>query len=291
MLSHKSALFLSIVIISPAFLLSASPVSGMWLIDGSGTLVQVESQVLGRQADVRQPATVSGEDGAAPTFETVEPALGDSRQRELDNRQEQVKRTFETQVEARRKQLNNLGQERKSKIEVSGRQLRVKQELRSETGRVVSETETELSESESLSLEHAPGELLEISPGSDGQLEVRGERVRTRTHFPLSIGADNELIITKKDGTEKVVTVLPDAAVARLEQKGFTSVAAESELSDTEDGTAVYQLAAEEEKRILGLFRRKFRQSVSVSVETGEILNVAPVASEAWERWLEKFSF
>lgn len=133
----------------------------------------------------------------------------------------------------------------------------------------------------------------------DDEIEVRQGHVRTRTHFPITIGPENELIITTPAG-QKVVTVLPDAAMKNLLQKGFPMAAptppestpsasdegsgsgdlddviSESESTDVTleevDGTLVYMAKAKKGAKFLGLVPVEGAVTAEVSAETGQVL-------------------
>jgi len=125
----------------------------------------------------------------------------------------------------------------------------------------------------------------------DGEIEIEGERVRTRTNFPLSIGENNQLMITKKDGTTKEVAILPDAAVKNLEQKGFVPTL-EAELTvDESTKEAVYDVDVKEEKRFLGLFKVTFDKRARISAKTGEVSDESSPRLPFWQRFLDRFSF
>lgn len=123
--------------------------------------------------------------------------------------------------------------------------------------------------------------------GEKVELEIEG--VRARTNFPISIGPNNELIITTPAGS-KVVTVLPDAAVKNLLEKGFpvaspsgvqpgdgspsatlTGLSQDVVLVE-EDGALVYKAKVKKSSRLLGLVTIEGEYEAKVSAETGQII-------------------
>ncbi len=141
-------------------------------------------------------------------------------------------------------------------------------------------------------------EEIEIEAEEDG-LEIRQRRVSARTGFPLSIGTNNELIVTTPAGV-KEVTILPDAAIARLLENGILSriVSQEPQASpgaalagiqqielQIENGRLIYEAQGERDVKFLGLLPVAARIRAKVSAETGATL----AAEEPW--FLDVFGF
>ena len=137
----------------------------------------------------------------------------------------------------------------------------------------------------------------------DDGVELEQGHVRARTNFPITIGPNNELIITTPAGT-KVVTILPDEAVKNLLQKGFplatpsalpqtgkstssailTAQSQEVKLED-DNGTLVYKAKAKKTAKFLGLVPVEGEVEAKVSAETGQVLEL----KEPW--YLSTFGF
>lgn len=290
-MSQRTSLIVGIALIVFSFFTVSqnSSVLASWLIDRSGTLVEVDPAVLGDSDDNND--SDDADDDNDNDDNDVEEQRVETEKRALEIRTENAKKTLERQTEAREKTLEQNKQVRKSRIEVKGNRLEIRQELRDENGKTVRELKTELPENELLHIEREDGERLELKAREGRTVELKGERVRMRTNFPLTVGEDNALIITKKDGTQKTVTFLPDAAVANLEAKGFITDSTETNLEESADGTPVYKFEAQEEKKLFGLFRRQFKKSVEVSAETGEIVGEADSEPSAFGRFLSRFAF
>ena len=154
---------------------------------------------------------------------------------------------------------------------------------------------------------------VEVKSQDNAAVVIRN-KLATQTHFPLTVNLEtNELIVTTPKG-EKVVTVLPDQAVANmlaakvLDQVGgkggirwleqqvatpsSTPVATPSAepsaspsaepageeaavvLTVNDDGELVYEISGIKLERLLGLIPVGLRRKVIVSAETGELIRV-----------------
>ncbi len=288
----KSAL--ATVLAMTVFALLALPVQADYLYDRSGTLISVEGSVL-------------GEDDAEAKIEKSEEAKKRSEQV-----REKAKQQLEQQIEARQR-LNEKNQ-LKSRLEIKTEEgkFKLKQEITDRAGNTTKK-EVELKAGESLHVESEDGARTEIKPvimelkserqeqreenkearieNREQKLELIRNQVRTETQLPLSVGPDNELIITRPDGTTKVVTVLPDQAVENLRNRGIVldDPTVAPELTENSRGDLVYRLEREEERRLLGL-RLKFRRATEVSAETGEVTTISQETNPV-KRWLESLVF
>lgn len=128
------------------------------------------------------------------------------------------------------------------------------------------------------------------------ELEIEQHRVRAKTSFPLTVGQNNELIVTTPAGT-KEVTILPAEAVNRLLQAGvFTQVeniasagstataASQIELK-SERGALVYEVDGVKQANLLGLIPVSTSVQAHISAETGVVTGV----SQPW--FLNFFGF
>ena len=238
-----------------------------WLIDRSGTLVEVDSSVLGRNDS------------------------DNSMQGTPDAQQVQVR--FEQATEARVQSQETYQQRVKSQLEIKeGSVMQVKQAVMNKEGQVIRRKELELEPGEKLKVERRDGKYLELGSDEEGKFEIMQSKFRTKTELPVSIGDDNEIIITRPDGTEKIVSVLPDVAAENLRASGLSlsSENQELELEDIGDVPS-YRFAVKQEKKFLGLFKRLYNQESVVSAETGEIVSTTSTEDSPLVRFLETFSF
>lgn len=279
------------------FSILALPARADYLYDRSGTLVPIDGSVLGDEDVVSASPTTSSN-------------RSESEIKREEQKREQAKKMLESDIEARKK-LNEKN-ETKSRLEVRSEdgKFKLKQEIKDKMGRVINK-EVELKEGESLHVENERGERTEIKPmvmdrieerqenreerkeerveNRAQKLELIKEKVRARTDFDLSVNEDNELIVTKPDGSSRVVTVLPDQAVAKLQEKGILVEGETPELTENEAGQPVYKVSQEEERRILG-FAIKFKRDSEVSAETGEVETKSGETNPV-KRLLERFLF
>ncbi len=128
------------------------------------------------------------------------------------------------------------------------------------------------------------------------ELEIEQHRVRAKTSFPLTVGANNELIVTTPAGT-KEVTILPAEAVNRLLQTGvFTQVENSASAGSTataasqielksERGALVYEVDGVKQANLLGLIPVSTPVQAHISAETGVVTGV----SQPW--FLNLFGF
>ncbi|GAB4026188.1 MAG: hypothetical protein Fur0011_0950 [Candidatus Microgenomates bacterium] len=277
------------------FSLLAIPARADYLYDRSGTLTPINGVVLG------------DDDQLSSSSPSPSTPRSESEKKREEQKREQDKKMLEREIEARKK-LNEK-QEVKSQLEIKSEdgKFKLKQEIRDKDGRVTNK-EVELKEGESLHVENDRGERTEIKPmtkeeiqenrevrkgerieNREQKLQIIKDKIKARTDFNLSVNEDNELIVTKPDGSSRVVAVLPDEAVAKLQEKGILVEGSTPELTENDAGEAVYRITQEEERRILG-FAIKFKRQNEVSAETGEVKTKSGETNVV-KKWLERFVF
>lgn len=293
---QKSALITVLGLV--LFSLLAIPARADYLYDRSGTLTPIDGAVLGDDDQLTS---------SSPSRSTTR---SESEKKREEQKREQDKKMLEREIEARKK-LNEK-QEIKSQLEIKSEdgKFKLNQEIRDKNGRVTKK-EVELKEGESLHVENERGERTEIKPmgvelkeerkemreaqkeerveNRQQKLELIKEKVKARTDFSLTVDEDNKLIVTKPDGSSRVVTILPDEAVAKFQEKGILVDGSIPELTENAAGEAVYRVTQEAERRILG-FAIKFRRENEVSAETGEVESKSGETNPV-KRWLERFFF
>ncbi len=292
------------------FSILALPARADYLYDRSGTLISVDGSVLGDDDPKDEVENESEDEEVVSASPTTSSNRSESEIKREEQKREQAKKTLAREVEARKKM--NDKNETKSRLEVRSEdgKFKLKQEIKDKNGRVINK-EVELKEGESLHVENERGERTEIKPmimelkeerqenreerkedrveNREQKLEIIKEKVKARTDFDLSVNEDNELIVTKPDGSSRVLTVLPDQAVAKLQEKGILVEGETPELTENEDGQAVYKVSQEAERRILG-FAIKFKRDSEVSAETGEVETKSGETNPV-KRFLERFLF
>ena len=292
---QKSAtvIILSLVLFS----VLAIPARADYLYDRSGTLIPIDGSVL-------------GDDDSVTSSPAPSSSRSESEKKREEQKREQDKKKLEREIEARKK-LNNKN-EIKSQLEIRSEDGKYKldQEIKDQNGRVTKK-EVELKEGESLHIENENGDRTEIRPmvmelkndrkeimaeqktkreeNHEQKLEIIKDKIKARTDFNLIVNEDNELIVTKPDGSSRVVTILPDQAVAKLQEKGVLVGGETPELTENEAGEAVYKVSKEEERRFLGI-ALKFKRDSEVSAETGEVETKSGETNPV-KRLLERFLF
>ncbi len=278
-----------------------------YLIDGSGYLIKVDGSVLGDDdqvevenedaEDIREVPNQAIPRGTNPgNIQRTENSVAETN-REMEKRnaekiREAAKQKLERQIEANKRKSPSKNE---FELETDGDKLKIKQKIELRNG-THQETEVELEPKESLHVDQSDGERLEINAVKNGELEIRREKLKAKTELPLTVNNNNELVVTRPDGTTKIVTVLPDQAVEKMIEKGLLDDVAEVENSDdiqlTENkaGEPVYQIKHEETKRFLGLFRARFQKQTEVSAETGVTVTTS-TESSPFRKFLERFSF
>lgn len=274
-----------------------SPVQADYLYDRSGTLTSVGGDVLGQDTDDQDDS--DSQDSAREV-----------EQKRAEQAREQAKKTLERQIEARQKLNEKNRVESQLETKTEDGKFKLKQETKDQQGRVTKK-EVELKPGESLHLEDERGERTELKPmvmelkderqetresvkterveNREQKLEIIKNKLKAKTEFDLSVNEDNELIVTKPDGSSRVVSILPDVAVTKLAEKGFLLADETPELTENESGEAVYRVTQEEEKRFLGL-ALKFKRHTEVSAETGDVTTTSAETNPV-KRWLERFLF
>lgn len=255
-----------------------------WLIDRTGTLVEVDGVVLGDDADSLD--MVEGEDGGAPSFESQDPS-DDRKLMELKKREES-RTKLESEIQTREKKLDARKEQVKSLISRDQDKLKVKQIIENKDGKVDKTTDTELEPGEKIRLQHKAGEV-DISAMGDN-IDIGHKDFTAHAKFPLSIGENNELIVTRPDGTQKTVTILPDQAAEKMRLRGLDATSQEADLVE-ENGEPVYKFATTQEKRFLGIFRTRFESETTVSADTGEVVDNTSSETSPLRKLLLRLSF
>lgn len=274
---------LPIILTSALFLLliTQAPVSADYLYDRTGALVPVDGRVLGDD-DVQEEQELEIEDSNTPDSNSHNRAsedLRESEKRAEEQRREQSKKDLEKQIEARQKIQEKTNTRSRLEVESENGKLKLKQELTSPNGRTT-KRELELQPQESLYVENEQGEhtelkakLLDPDLSSKGKIELIKSRIKSETPLPITVNENNQLILTKQDGSTKILTVLPDEAKTKFVEQGFLSSDTESvpELTTNLAGDPVYAMSTLKERYVFGLFKLDFKTKSELDVESGEI--------------------
>lgn len=265
--------------------------SADWLIDASGTIMKIDASVLGDD-DVRE------------TEVEDENEVREDKRKNNDNNQEVLKKRAEKVREETKKNLERkielnkrLNQNIENKYELTAKdgELKIKQKTRSLNGEE-KETEIEIKKAETLHVDQEDGKSLTIDAVKSGELEIKKNKFSGRTRLPISVNSNNELIVTRPDGSTKVVTVLPDQAIEKMVEKGLMEpgtldLSTENlELTTDTSGEPVYKVKKEMNKKVLGLFPMKFSSETSISATDSELVESKSTETNRWRKFLERLA-
>lgn len=263
------------------------PARADWLIDRSGSLVQVDGTVLGE------------EDSAVAVTTEVKEESVETQEKEKKQR-EHYRQNLERQIEARKKVQERTGQTATYEVKSEANKLRIKQEIKNREGKTLEKREIELKPKESLRVEGENGEHTRINSVRDGMLEVAKEKIKTRSEMEVKVDEKNEILVTLPNGKEREVK-LPDQALTRLVENGVISKIEGDdnayELVTGSNGEPVYKVDGQVEKKLFGLFKLKFAQKIEVAAssegdntqEVGDVVNTES-RETGWRRFLERLS-
>lgn len=256
----------------------ALPVRADWLLDRSGTLVQIEGDILGD-----------------------DDARGEAKE-ELKQRQEKSRETLKNQIEVRKTIQEKTGNKSRVELESEMGQLKLKQEIKDEKGKLIRKQEVELKSGDALHVEQEDGETVRVDARKDGRLEMVKNRVKTNSDLDLQVGEKNEISVTLPNGKTKEIA-LPDKALERLVANGVIASSeggseSQYELIAGKNGEPVYRVEGQVEKKLLGLFKLKFAQKLSVAagssddgtLAAGDIVESESQETSPWRRFLERMS-
>lgn len=272
-----------------------SPAFADWVIDTQGNLTHV-ANVLGDQVGV----------GAEPTrtpepVQTPEPQSTDSPQH--DNLPEAQKQATERRLEAAHKQQELKSEMQKKALEQKREtvkflleaskegQLSVKENLLDKNGKTVNQKDVQIPDTEKLKLAQPDGKSVEVDAIKTGGFEIGQGQFKAQTKLPLSVNANNELQITRPDGTTKIVTVLPDQVAAKLGQIGQAVNPGSVQLTTNSAGNPVYVVDHQTTKKFLGLFNVQFGVQTAVSATDSNNMTTTTTENSPLRRLLEQLSF
>ena len=298
---------LTALFLSPIFsLLSPAQVQADWLLDRSGTIVQIDGSILGDDDSVDEVENENEvenelEDDNDDSKNESMQRENESRREELKQQQEKSRELLKKQTEIRLKKQEKSGQKSQTEIRVEDGKSKLKQEIRDANGKLIQKREIEIKDGESLHIEQEDGETVEIDARQDGRLEMVKNRIKTRSELNLQVGEKNEISVTLPNGKTKEIA-LPDKALERLVANGVIESTEGGEESQYEliagkNGDPAYEVEGTVEKKLFGLFKLKFAQKMEVaaagsddgSVEAGDVVETES-RETGWRRFFERFS-
>lgn len=269
-----------------------------WLIDRSGTIIQLDPIVLGDD-DVQEVEVEGSSNASEAQREQLKQQAEVKREAQKTQREESrelAKQKLERKIELNERVNKNV----KNKYEISTKDgdLKVKQKTKLRNGQET-ETEIEFEENETLHIDQENGESVDIEASNNrGELKITKAKFEGRTRLPISVNENNELTVTRPDGTTKIVTVLPDVAVAKMIERGILTNSGSVdnpstenvELTTSESGEPVYVVRQEVAKKFLGLLKMKFKSETEVSATDAESVTTNSVETNPWRRFLESLA-
>ena len=296
---NKYIIFFAIFIIQ--YSLFTPLVSADWLIDRSGTLVKLDPLVLGdndeqkseikneEKKDERKQEEVKSEQSKNRSDEN-KPSEVEKKSQEKSR--ERAKEKLESTIKINEIKANKNKTETESEIEIEDSKFKIKQKIKDQNGRET-ETELEMEQDEEVEVESLDGDEVKkfrLKTRDDDSVEVERNNIRVHTRLPISINSDNELVVTRPDGTQKVVAVMPDQALAKLREQNIliSDDSVDTPELEEEDGQSVYKIDGEKQEKVLGIFKISYRTKAVVSAETGEIVRTE---LSNLDRFLSIFSF
>lgn len=104
---------------------------------------------------------------------------------------------------------------------------------------------------------------------------LKSDNVEAKSKFPVSVNSKtSELTVTTPAGS-RVVTILPDQAVANMLREEKFATASSVTLVENENNQLAYRIRAEKSKRFLGIFKVAIPVISEVSAQDGAILTTS----------------
>lgn len=307
-MSHK---LFAVAIIGTLFLVIHAPAQASWHLSSTGALYYVPGSVLG---DDESEVENESEDNDSSESESKSESKSESESREVEveseraspaaeNQREQIKQAAEKQVETAKQQYEQAREKLKKEAEQKAKarervleqnkqklelklksvtdpeeakaiRLQIEEQVRNEDGTIAEVNARELEDDDSVVITRPDGTEVVVTATTLKRLEIMREKIKTSTELPITVNDANELILTKPDGTTQPLTVLPDEAVGRLQERGLLSGSVKLESSEliASPEEALYRLETTRQEKVLGLIPVALREQYSVSAATGELV-------------------
>lgn len=279
-------------------------IQAWWLVDQFGQLLKMDSngQVLGDEdKSQRQEQKIEIKNEIRKDEQKTE--IKEKKKEEIKDRieikQGEKKREFESKGIKIKMEQKNGELKIKTKNEVTGEETELETKIeRKERPEIKKSREAEELaepiEPQEVREQPEPEEETEIMRvreredknevrinSRNGEFVIDRNNVGAATDFPLTVDSQtNALTVTTPSG-EKQVTTLPDQAVQNmLMSKVIDTVSGQNSANSSSqvkmiqksDGTLVYEVEGERQKKLFGLMPLKFKKTAVVSVETGALV-------------------
>lgn len=314
---NKHFVVFGLIAISLFTLVATSPtsVSADWLLDRTGTLIKIDPRILGdddiNEIKIEDQNEVKVEVESSPSSTSKPESDKENKEQQRINEaakkqaeiarkaSDKAKDALERTIKTNELKKAKTNVKKESEIEVEGDKLKIKQKIRDVNGEVV-ETETQFEKNEVLQIESKTGDetkKFKLRARQDDSVELEKDGVKVGTKLPISINENNELVVTRPDGTTKIVKVMPDQALKMLRDQNITPDDSVTDVNgdstglpelEEEDGNSVYKVDGQKEEKVFGLFKVAYKTKAVVSAETGELVRTE---LSGLDRFMSIFSF
>ncbi len=294
MTKNLAVFALTMLIIGSVATKLTAPAFADWLIDSKGNLTHV-TNVLGDQVgsaptETPEPVQTPEPKQTAEPAQTTEPT--EAQKQAMERQSEAAKKAAELQNEMQKKVLEQKRETIKFMLEASKEgQLNVKENVLDRNGKTINQKDTNIPDNEKLTVDQPDGKPVQIDAIKDGGFEIGQEQFKAQTKLPITINANNELQVTKPDGTKQILTVLPDQVVAKLGQTSQPVSPSNVQLTTNSAGDPVYVVNHEINKKLLGLFNVQFGAQTTVSATDPNAVTTTPTSTSILTKLLEQLSF
>jgi len=293
---------------------SAPQVLADWLIDRSGTLIQVDGAILGDDDDQdgveqQQETESKNESESSQVSDSTDTSRSGGENRRVEQQREIQKQNLEKSREALKQQTERRvkiqetsGNKSNFELKTEDGKFKLEQEIKDNQGKLLQKKEIELQDGESLHVEQEGQDTIRVDARKDGRLEMVRNRIKTHSEFDLKVGEKNDISVTLPNGNIREVA-LPDKALERLISNGVITQTEGAEgnsyeLTAGKNGELVYKAEGQVEKKLFGLFKMKFAHNIEVAagssedgiMQAGDILESESRETSPWRRLMERLS-
>lgn len=266
-------------------------IQAWWLVDQFGQLIKMDSngQVLGDEVknEVRKNES---------KVETRDIKKEEAKDR-IEIKSGENKREFENKRIKIKMEQKNGELKMKTKNEITGEETEI--ETRMEKKEKPESVEPQESKEQKEQVEvkdkteqpESGTEIMRIKEREDknevkintksGGFVIDRNNVGATTNFPLTVDSQTNILTVTTPSGEKQVTTLPDQAVQNMlsgkvidtvNGQNTTNSSGQVKMTQKTDGSLVYEVEGERQKKLFGLMPMTFKKTAVVSVETGALV-------------------
>ncbi len=288
----KQSIVISGFLLSALGLLSAKDALASWVIDSSGSLIEISDLAFDFNQAVDPLIARMGISENQKGSQEQKNSGSDSQLGEMNQNQNQYQTQEQVEQEAEKKrqelqeQREQKAQEAKqvmekkeqytqSTVEVVGEQIKIRQEvLDKKTKAMISFKEMVLPKNEPLYLEKKDGSTVQVKPDNKGNLEISGKQLKTEVEGPMQVGANQEIMLASENGEKKSLKLFPEEVAEKLQKQNYTVVDQNVELKLEQQEGSTYAFKVQEQRKLLGIFPLNFEpREMRISTETGDVIS------------------